>query len=99
MRTFRAAFEEEFDDHLEAVRARRRAIVRREAIYVHIFGRRNKHLILCGDAICGPWAWTINHNGIARERFFGTPIKPPQPKRRKGKRVKLVHIGRPRFPR
>jgi len=93
MRVLWADFEEIFDTHLEAIRAKRRAIVRREmasepppAIFV-TSGRRYR---LVGYAIVSPWSSSVNHKGVVRQRLFGTPVKPPRPKHRKGRRARYL---------
>lgn len=88
MRVLRAAFEETFETHLEALRAKRRAIVRREVASKPpplIFVTSERRYRLVGDAIVSSWSWSMNHNGVARERLFGAPVKPPRPKYVKGK--------------
>ncbi|KWV56658.1 hypothetical protein AS156_04050 [Bradyrhizobium macuxiense] len=100
MRTLYAGYEEIFDDHLEAVRDKRRAKVSRQAIDLHIFVTRDKQYRVVGDLIISPW-WSFRKaaGGPWRERLYGTPVKSPRPKRRKGKRSKTFYISGPRFPR
>lgn len=98
MRTLYCGYEEEFDDNLEAERAKRRARVRREAINLNIFGRRGHYLVV-GDLIMGPWSYKLTKGGEWRAVFDGTPVDSPRPKHRKGKRAKILRIRRPMFPR
>lgn len=88
MRVWRAAFEETFETHLKAARAKRRVIVHREVASKPpplIFVTSERGYRLVGDAIVSSWSWSMNHNGVARERLFGAPIKPQRAKHGKGK--------------
>lgn len=99
MRTLYAGYDEVFDNYLEAVRDRRRARVRREAINLTISVGRNKQYWVVGDSIVGPWSCRRAKNGKWRTLLYGYPVRPPRPKGRKGKQSKILYIRWPMFPR
>jgi hypothetical protein len=92
MRYFENGFEEVFDTHLEAIRGRLRAIMRREALSrpkPNIFVTIDRRYRVVGAAIVrSPWVWQMKMNGVGREVLLGVPVLPLRPVHRKGKRAR-----------
>jgi hypothetical protein len=89
-----------FETFLEAYKAKRRAVARRQALVKPepvIVRMRGRYLIKGALILGRSFGWTSGTaGGPPREVLIGTPVKPPRPKHRKGKRSPRI-IERPPF--